>query len=401
MMSSIRAKHIFFFLYTLFIIYGSLFPLSGWRIPWVSLLDSWRFAAGDHLSRSDLITNFLGYIPLGFLLCSVLSDRFRRFVLIALTVIIGTSLSFCMEYCQLYLPDRTSSLFDLLFNIFGVLSGGFLYCHLKKGMSFGHTIRLWRDACFHEGWVADIGIAVVVAWSATQLIPFIPTFDVGELKNGLKPIFFALRNISLFNESYFFVYMLNICSLGMVLLLIAKRCVWIPLWLGLFCGTVLLAKITIVGRQLSLEALFGLLGGVLLVELLRRVSKNSCALFGAICVFAAFVIDELRPEIAQSIGSYDFNVVPFANHFAGKGVSEAGSIISGLWPFATLGFFALHYSSDSGRRIPVILITLTLAGAVFLMEYAQSFIIGRYPDITTVALAVIGWWIPFVTISLD
>jgi len=400
-MSSIRSKHIFFFLYTLFIIYGSLFPLSGWRIPRDSLLDSWHFAAGNHLSRSDLIANFLGYIPMGFLLCSVLSDRFRRFTLVLLTIIIGSSLSFSMEYCQLYLPDRTSSLFDFLLNVFGVLSGGVLYCYLKKEMSFGHAIKLWRAAWFHEGQATDIGVAVIVAWSATQLLPFIPTFDVGQLKNGLKPLFFVIRDISCFNWNSFFVYMLNICSLGMVLLLIAKRRVCISLWLGLFCGTVLLTKIMIIGRQLSLEALFGLLGGILLVTLLQPLSKKTCILFGAICVFTAFAIGELRPEMTQSAAFYNFNIVPFANHFGGESISGADSIIAGLWPFATLGFFALNHSLISDRQIPLILTGLALAGIVFFMEYAQSFIVGRYPDITTVALAIIGWWIPFVIVRLD
>jgi hypothetical protein len=37
-----------------------------------------------------------------------------------------------------------------------------------------------------------------------------------------------------------------------------------------------------------------------------------------------------------------------------------------------------------------------LAGCVLALEYAQTGIAGRYPDITLVLLAIVGWSIPML-----
>ncbi len=54
-------------LYGALIVYASLYPFTGWRIPGVGPLD-FLILRAHGWTRFDLISNLLGYLPLGFLL---------------------------------------------------------------------------------------------------------------------------------------------------------------------------------------------------------------------------------------------------------------------------------------------------------------------------------------------
>lgn len=81
---------------------------------------------------SDVAMNFLGFVPLGYLVATYLlvtnflrKSRFQ--FLFALCLCTGTS--FFIELAQFYLPGRTSSFIDFLGNCAGAVSGiayGFL-----------------------------------------------------------------------------------------------------------------------------------------------------------------------------------------------------------------------------------------------------------------------------------
>jgi hypothetical protein len=74
----------------------------------------------------DVAINFLGFVPLGYLMISYLLARkgarktsFQLFLAVTLCL----SISFLIEIAQYFLPGRTSSLIDLLFNISGAFVG--------------------------------------------------------------------------------------------------------------------------------------------------------------------------------------------------------------------------------------------------------------------------------------
>jgi len=389
-MIKIRSNHLFLFLYILFIVYGSLFPLVGWRPPTQSLLEVWLQTLGDHVSRSDLVTNLLVYIPLGILLSSVLSGKSGR---ILLTVFWGSLLSFSMEYLQLFLPARTSSPIDLMLNILSTLSGALSFSWFGRESSVSEWINRWRQNDFKDGKVADIGIFIIVLWGAAQLAPFVPSLDVGDLKNGLKPLWITLHDLPRLNGYLIVTYALYISSLGAVLHVILKNRAKVPVFLCFYCGAVLFMKITIVGRGLSLEDLIGLFAGVLFAIGFRSLPRSKIVLAGISFISVAFIANELRPDVTAA-DLHGFNWIPFNSQMA-ENVSGIGNIIDGLWPFAAIGFFTVAYDSF-GHKTNRILIGTFLAIGVIVLEYAQSFIAGRYPDITSVILAVFGWYIPLI-----
>jgi glycopeptide antibiotics resistance protein len=82
-----------------------------------------------NFSFSDSAINILGFIPLGYLMISYFlsSDRIQKKVpVICLTMAACIGISLLIELSQYYLPGRSSSLLDLLFNGLGAF-GGIIY----------------------------------------------------------------------------------------------------------------------------------------------------------------------------------------------------------------------------------------------------------------------------------
>jgi VanZ family protein len=82
----------------------------------------------------DILINFLGFIPLGFLLSVYLFQKglsFRNSLLLSIGV--GFCLSLIIELLQTFLPTRDSSMTDLISNTLGAAIGFFVYT-LKKGI---------------------------------------------------------------------------------------------------------------------------------------------------------------------------------------------------------------------------------------------------------------------------
>jgi len=77
--------------------------------------------------RTDILLNFLCFIPLGFLFVNFLNSQgFPSPYDILLTIAIGFSLSLTIEILQAFLPGRESDLTDLITNTLGTITGSFL-----------------------------------------------------------------------------------------------------------------------------------------------------------------------------------------------------------------------------------------------------------------------------------
>src|SRR5215203_4247821 len=99
-------------LYGGLVVYASLYPFVGWRVPGVGPLAFLGLGWPRYWTDFDLVANLLGYLPLGFLL----------FVAIVRSAG-GTLLSLTMEMLQNYLPHRVASNVDLALNALGTAIG--------------------------------------------------------------------------------------------------------------------------------------------------------------------------------------------------------------------------------------------------------------------------------------
>ena len=166
-------------LYAGLIVYASLYPFTGWRVaagnPFAFLVMPWsRWWSGF-----DLVSNLLGYLPLGLL---VFGARVRGGASVAAGVwsalAAGTLLSLTMELVQNGLPYRVPSNIDLVLNIAGSGAGAAVgaLVHWLGGLERWQSLR--------ERWFIGRsagGLALLVLWPLGLLFPAPVPFGLGQV----------------------------------------------------------------------------------------------------------------------------------------------------------------------------------------------------------------------------
>ncbi|MDR3367911.1 VanZ family protein [Rhodoferax sp.] len=165
------------------IIYASLYPFVHWRDqgvqPWQFLIAPWpRYWTGF-----DVLSNVLGYMPLGFFLTlgPLRTGHLRWAVWLAVPV--ASVLSLAMETLQVYLPDRVPSNLDLVLNMSGAALGTLSAWGLEK------LGALQRWSRFRGNWfVQDARDALVLLalWPVALLFPTAIPFGLGQVMERLE-----------------------------------------------------------------------------------------------------------------------------------------------------------------------------------------------------------------------
>lgn len=171
-------------LYAALIVFASLFPFEGWRAqgidPWVFF---WAPLPPPYWTGFDVVTNVIGYAPLGFLLVlAMLRSGWHRGSVVVATVC-GLALSLVMETLQIYLPRRVPSNLDLLLNLGGALLGALSAAALER------LGALDRWSVFRARWFVDDarGALVLLAlWPLALLFPAAVPFGLGQVVERLE-----------------------------------------------------------------------------------------------------------------------------------------------------------------------------------------------------------------------
>lgn len=124
--------------YLIFVVYGSLVPLSFQPMPWALALD--RFSAIPYLqlgidSRADWVANVLLFIPLSFLWATVLwPGRGAGGAAFTAVLVIGAAavLSVTIEFTQVFFPPRTVSINDIVAENLGALIGALIHAWQRQ-----------------------------------------------------------------------------------------------------------------------------------------------------------------------------------------------------------------------------------------------------------------------------
>ncbi len=166
-------------LYAALIAYASLYPFTGWR---VSSADWWQFLVSvpPHWRNTfDLVSNLVGYLPLGALACAALLRSGREARRAApLALLAGAGLSFAMETLQNYLPRRVPSNIDLALNTLGTLGGVALavLAHRLGGIERWQAVR---DRWFISRSAG--GLALLLLWPLGLLFPAPLPLGLGQV----------------------------------------------------------------------------------------------------------------------------------------------------------------------------------------------------------------------------
>jgi glycopeptide antibiotics resistance protein len=377
-------------LYGALLIYGTLFPLSEWTSPLMGWSNPITQNWPDRASRADMIINVLAYMPLGLFLTLWLRLRLGLVAAMLITSLFGCGLSFTLEVLQSALPSRVPSLLDWVTNASGTVLGALIATAFDPRLSVGRVLLKWRHEWFDTGTLINLALVILGLWALTQAAPFVPSLDWGNLKSGLKPLGNTLRHFNTFQPMEALSMGLTLVALALIAQHAARRQMLWPFLV--FSFAVLLAKVPVVGRQLTLEALIGWTGAMLALHvLLRRPPIARLTLAGA-ALLSAYALAQFQP--GQDPATHAINWVPFQGQVGTLvGMSD---ILETLWPFMAVGLGVRWLTPWRWRRAVMLAGGLAIALLAFALEWLQQSIPGRFADITDVLLAWLGWTLPWL-----
>ena len=372
--------------YAVLVVYGSLYPFSGWmasRDPFAFLLRGWN---GTQVSVGDLATNIFAYAPFGFLFYRSLVPKAQRAVAAVIAIGAAFALSLSMEFLQAFLPTRVQSIVDLLTNTAGGALG-VMAARLQgtKG-SIATALRRARSQWLMPGRMTDVAVFALAAWGLSRLMPLVPSLDVGKFRAALAPFAHVAADPHLFNGWRLLAEALSWAGLALI-----ARSVVRPEKPGfaafaVFAAAILLLQIPIVGRHLRPEVLAGCGIGLLLAISLGKASARARSNFAFVLIFAGFCVAE---SIASQGGAlYTFNWIPLRRNL-GNTLVGIESLLQSMGLAA-----ALAWSARSGagprtmRGVGWGAGILTGLGA-FALELNQVRLHGRVGDISTPLLMAV------------
>jgi VanZ family protein len=170
-------------LFAVLVLYASLYPFEGWRIQGVSPLGFLLAPWPQYWTGFDLVSNLLGYAPLGFLLAvAMMRGGWGRWAW-PLAVLWPLLLSLAVEMLQNFLPQRVPSNVDFALNVTGAVLGASLATLLLRlGM-----LRRWSQ--FRADWFrpqAHGGLVLLALWPAALLYPLSVPFGLGQVAERLE-----------------------------------------------------------------------------------------------------------------------------------------------------------------------------------------------------------------------
>lgn len=313
------------------IVVGSLYPFVGWR-PLATWSDAFLSAPLPRfITRNDVGTNLVAYLPLGYLLTLYLIRPGRRALPILATCLSGALLSLAMESLQVLLPGRIASNLDIMLNGLGTLTGALLALHHSRWLRAGRALYDWRHTWFRPHGAATPGLWLLLAWLLAQFA-LVPLPGVGW--SGIHLVAPAQKpaDAQLIDAPWFFTMFMELVALGTFTACLLKPGRYVGasfLVLALAFGLKLLAwallmKPKVIGGLLSPETLAAFVLA-LWVLLLPSVSRHRRAV--AAGLLSAIVVGRVLfvPSPLWPSGSL-LNLVGLARHLAA------------LWPWLALAY---------------------------------------------------------------
>lgn len=172
-------------IFGLLIVYASLSPFTGWRDQGISPFHFLNAPWPRYWSRFDVIANFLGYAPLGFLATLALLRTRLLPQPALLATLVCALLSLLLEALQSYLPQRVPQLSDLLLNSGGALAGAYSALALERMGGIDHWSR------FRARWFvrdARASLVLLALWPVALLFPPAVPLALGQIRSRLQVV---------------------------------------------------------------------------------------------------------------------------------------------------------------------------------------------------------------------
>ncbi len=174
------------FVYSAFVFYGTLFPFvfNGYlyQRPKEGLYPFyWIFTLGEYNGRADIVANIIFFIPLGYFLGKLLYG-FPKLILFLIGGFYCFFLTGLVEYLQLYVPHRHTSVLDIITNIGGGILGLVFASYLKTPHLLAGAKRQFRQLLSSRWVIPMFGVFILVICEGLQPFNFSLKFDYIQFK---------------------------------------------------------------------------------------------------------------------------------------------------------------------------------------------------------------------------
>ena len=168
--------------YLLLVVYGSLYPLSGWRDQGLSPFAFLGAPPPQYFTWFDVALNVAAYLPLALLAMLALAPWVNGAAAALIATAGATALSLLLEAAQSYLPERIASNADLAANAVGAAIGALAGIAISGHLAPEAGLRRARARLFGAGHAVDLGLVLIGLWLFTQLNPETLLFGNGDLR---------------------------------------------------------------------------------------------------------------------------------------------------------------------------------------------------------------------------
>ena len=346
---SVRLAWILSVAYLLVIVYASLQPFRGWRVPPEEVLRFLTAPWPRYITLEDIVVNVAAYVPLGFMLSIGCGARYGAARGVLAAACCAASLSLCMEAAQMFLPTRIAANVDLLTNGTGGLIGAMAAPLFAPSQPVGGRLHAWRHRLFREGMAADAGFVVVCLWVIAQLNPVAQLFGTGAVRGIFDLPVYLAHTPQLILSTEAAVVFLNLGGLGLVLAALTRPAARpMPIIAAVVGAGAALktAAAAVAGAAhpfgwLTPGVSFGLLGGWLAIYALLRLPRRPQLVLAALCIAAAAAAINLAPDNPYQNVPARFVAGSASHYLSFSGIVRA---LSELWPLLAVGYLAFALS---------------------------------------------------------
>ena len=350
------------------IIYGTLYPFSFViGLHEESILSLLKASANSHVSRGDTIANIILFLPFGFFAMQRVLPSVPRFIRIVFVVTAGAAFSLGIESTQSCIPGRAVSVYDLAANTVGAMFGAaFGWKDLRGKLSRFKTDK-------HP--LTVFPALLLGAWLGRQLFPFVPTLDVQNAKDALKPLFFG--ELLPLDVLEYFIITIVVCRLVWAFVQsgpVRTALTFLPL------GVVAIKPFILGGSVSQADIAGAILGIVVWWSIMVRIPRNAEIL--AFLLMVQIVIQELTPFVFDANPGH-FSAIPFIGFIRGPMLNSALQFLEKIFLYGA--FVWLLVKTGLKLRFSLILSVALLS----CIELIQMFIPGRVSEVSDPLLVVI------------
>jgi VanZ family protein len=341
--------------YILVIVYASLQPFQGWRMPPAEIIGFLGAPWPRYVTAGDIALNIAAYLPLGAMLFVALRPPLAAALAFVVATLMAVMLSLALESTQMFLPTRVASNLDLLTNSAGAGIGALAAWLLSLPALGGNALNVTRHRLFRAGALGDCGLLLVALWVVVQFHSAPLLFGSGDLRDALRlvPYFEYAPPSYLLTEAT--VVVLATVAVGLLISLVLQPGqrpllpVLAVLLLALAARAI--AAATLVRSAHWLQWLtpgtaLGLAAGMVGLALLVRLPRAGRTLAAVECIIAGVIIVNIAPgNPYQALPPFMLN--PQQSHL--MNFSHIMRLLSGLWPLLAVAYLiALEKAASAG-----------------------------------------------------